>query len=122
MPRSIAAVPWSTRTDRRVLQVLDKHTSPTFSCCVTWSCLAIFPARPAAAIRAARVQRDSTRLLQAVLTRLGDSESTGTGGALVAAVSDEFDTDESSRVWRLVDRVVTLRRLSDREQLLVPTS
>lgn len=120
VPRSIAAVPLVDQEQTvGVLQVLDKHTSPTFSL-RDMELLAIFARQAAAAIRAARVQRDSTRLLQAVLARLGDSEvDPGQVEALVSAVSDELDTDDELPFWRLVDRVARLRELSDREQRLV---
>jgi hypothetical protein len=55
-----------------------------------------------------------------VLARLGDGEvSPEAAETLVAAVSEELDTDDEAPFWRLVDRVAKLRELSDREQRLV---
>ncbi|HYI22771.1 MAG TPA: GAF domain-containing protein [Candidatus Limnocylindrales bacterium] len=120
VPRSIAAVPLVDQEQTvGVLQVLDKHTSPTFSL-RDMELLAVFARQAAAAIRAARVQRDSTRLLRAALAGVGDEQLTPEQvDVLVSAASDELDTDEDSPFWQLVDRVARLRDLSDREQRLV---
>src|SRR6187397_2788308 len=74
VPRSIAAVPLvDGESTLGVLQVLDKHTSPTFSL-RDMELLAVFARQAAAAIRAARVQRDMQRLFAAVLARIGDED------------------------------------------------
>src|SRR5215210_1738059 len=76
VPRSIAAVPLIDQDQIvGVLQVLDKHTSPTFSL-RDMELLAVFARQAAAAIRAARVQRDSQQLLRAALAGVGDAELT----------------------------------------------
>ena len=120
VPRSIAAVPLADQDQIvGVLQVLDKHTSPTFSL-RDMELLAVFARQAAAAIRAARVQRDTHRLFAAVLTRLGDTEvSEAEVEALVSAVTAGLDTDEETPFWQLVDRVAQLRELTDRELSLV---
>ena len=120
LPRSLAAVPLVDQdTTVGVLQVLDKHTSPTFSL-KDMELLAVFARQAAAAIRAARVQRDSQRLLRAALAGVGDEElSDEQLDTLVAAAATELDTDPDAPFWRLVDRVARLRDLSDRELRIV---
>jgi hypothetical protein len=81
--------------------------------------LAVFATQAAAAIRAARVQRDSERLRRAVLARVGDDVSDEQLDELVAAASAELDADADVPFWQLVDRVAQMRNLSDREQRLV---
>jgi GAF domain-containing protein len=120
VPRSIAAVPLIDQDQTvGVLQVLDKHTSATFSL-RDMELLAVFARQAAAAIRAARVQRDTERLLRAALSRLGDDEiSAEQVETLVSAATVELDTDTDAPFWRIVDRVARLRELSDREMRLV---
>ena len=120
VPRSIAAVPLADQDQIvGVLQVLDKHTSPTFSL-RDMELLAVFSRQAAAAIRAARVQRDTQQLLRAVLARLGDGEVTEADiEGIVSAATSGLDTDEEVPFWQLVDRVAQLRELSDRELRLV---
>jgi GAF domain-containing protein len=119
VPRSIAAVPLIDQEQTvGVLQVLDKHTSPTFSL-RDMELLAVFARQAAAAIRAARVQRDTTQLLRTVLTRIGDDVGDEEVEAVVSAAAAELDRDEDAPFWQLVDRVARLRELSDREQRLV---
>lgn len=119
VPRSIAAVPLIDREQTvGVLQVLDKSTTPTFTL-KDMELLAVFATQAAAAIRAARVQRDSERLLRAVLERVGDDASEEQVDDLVSAAAAELDTDAESPFWQLVDRVAEMRNLSDREQRLV---
>jgi GAF domain-containing protein len=120
VPRSIAAVPLGDGDNTLgVLQVLDKHTSPTFSL-RDMELLAVFARQAAAAIRAARVQRDTTQLLRTVLTRLGEGDvSAEDTDALVSAATAELDTDSESPFWQLVDRVAQLRDLSEGDMRLV---
>ena len=86
-----------------VLQVLDKHTSPTFSL-RDMELLAVFARQAAAAIRASRVQRDTTRLFQAVLARIGAADDDGAETlseesveAVVSAITAGLDNDEECR-------------------------
>ncbi len=120
VPRSIAAVPLIDRDQTvGVLQVLDKRTSPTFTL-KDMELLAVFATQAAAAIRAARVQRDSERLLRAVLARVGDDDMTDEQvDDLVSAATAELDADAEVPFWQLVDRVAQMRNLSDRELSIV---
>jgi GAF domain-containing protein len=120
VPRSIAAVPLiDGENTLGVLQVLDKHTTPTFSL-RDMELLGVFARQAAAAIRASRVQRDTTRLFHAVLARIGDDEvSEDAVAELVSSMTAGLDTDEEVPFWQLVDRVAQLRDLSDRELLIV---
>jgi GAF domain-containing protein len=120
VPRSIAAVPLvDAETTVGVLQVLDKHTSPTFSL-RDMELLAVFARQAAAAIRAARVQRDSQRLLRAALAGVGGADvSDEQLDLLISAATTELDTDPDAPFWRLVDRVARMRDLSDRELRIV---
>lgn len=120
VPRSIAAVPlMDAETTVGVLQVLDKHTSPTFSL-RDMELLAVFARQAAAAIRAARVQRDSQRLLRAALAGVGGTAvSDEQLDALISAATNELDTDPDAPFWHLVDRVARMRDLSDRELRIV---
>ena len=120
VPRSIAAVPLNdAETTVGVLQVLDKHTSPTFSL-RDMELLAVFARQAAAAIRAARVQRDSQQLLRSALAGVGGEDvSDEQLDALVSAATTELDTDPDAPFWRLVDRVARMRDLSDRELRIV---
>src|SRR3954470_561398 len=120
VPRSIAAVPLIDRDQTvGVLQVLDKRTSPTFTL-KDMELLAVFATQAAAAIRAARVQRDSERLMRAVMERVGGDDVTDEQvDDLVTAAASELDNDEEAPFWQLVDRVARMRDLSDREQRLV---
>ena len=120
VPRSIAAVPLIDRDQTvGVLQVLDKHTSPTFSL-RDMELLGVFARQAAAAIRAARVQRDTEQLLRTALTRIGGGDvSADDVDLLVSSVTVGLDTDDETPFWRLVDRVAQLRDLTDRELRLV---
>jgi GAF domain-containing protein len=120
VPRSIAAVPLvDGENTLGVLQVLDKHTSPTFSL-RDMELLAVFARQAAAALRAARVQRDTERLFAAVLSRIGEDDvSDEAVDGLVSALTIGLDTDEEVPFWQLVDRVARVRNLSDRELRLV---
>lgn len=120
VPRSIAAVPLiDGENTLGVLQVLDKHTSPTFSL-RDMELLAVFARQAAAAIKAARVQRDTQRLFSAVLARIGeDAVSDEAVEQLVSTLTAGLDADEEVPFWQLVDRVARVRDLSDRELRLV---
>ncbi|MBA2255422.1 MAG: GAF domain-containing protein [Chloroflexi bacterium] len=121
IPRSIAAVPLVGEDHTLgVLQVLDKRGSATFSM-RDMELLAAFARQAAAAIAAARVQRGTGRLLREVLRELGEGELTEQQvDALVAAATEVQDDDVADTpFWRLVEQVVRLRSLSDREVGLV---
>ena len=120
VPRAIAAVPLvDGTTPVGVLQVLDKRSSPTFSL-RDMDLLAAFARQAAAAIQATKVQRDSARLLRAVLRQVGDADLTDDQlDSLVGAAAAGLDADDDSPFWRLVDQVGRLRGMSDRELSLV---
>lgn len=120
VPRSIAAVPLvDDEQTVGVLQVLDKRSSPTFSL-RDMELLAVFARQAAAAIRAARVQRDTSLLLRAVLGEIGGGElSDEQLDTLVSTATIGLDRSADAPFWALVDRVAQLRGLSDRELRLV---
>jgi GAF domain-containing protein len=119
VPRSIAAAPLvDDEAVLGVLQVLDKHTSPTFSL-RDMELLGVFAGQATVAIAAAKVQRDTGRLIHAVLRELAGDLSDAEVDAAVSAATAGLDADEASPFWRLVDQVDRLRGLSDRELTLV---
>jgi GAF domain-containing protein len=120
LPRSIAAVPLiDAGAIVGVLQVLDKQSEASFSL-KDMDLLAVFARQAAAAIEAARVARDSERLLRVVLSATGgqalDPEAID---ALVTSAAGELDRDEETPFWRLVDRVAQLRDTSDADLELI---
>jgi GAF domain-containing protein len=120
VPRSIAAVPLiDDEQTVGVLQVLDKRSSATFSL-RDMELLAVFARQAAAAIRAARVQRDTSLLLRAVLGEIGGGELNDEQlDALVSTATTGLDRNADAPFWALVDRVAQLRSLTDRELRLV---
>jgi len=120
VPRSIAAVPLvDAGATVGVLQVLDKHSEETFSL-KDMDLLAVFARQAAAAIEAARVGRDSERLLRNALTGVVGDELDAAGiDELVTAAATELDRDDETPFWRLVDRVARLRSTSDADLELV---
>ena len=120
VPRSIAAVPLvDAGVPVGVLQVLDKHTEPTFSL-RDMELLAVFGRQAAAAIEASRVQRDGARLVRAVLAEVADGAADDADlDALVTRLSVELDAEGDAPLWRLVGQVARMRSLSDREVELV---
>ena len=119
VPRSIAAAPLLDEHGTvGVLQVLDKRGSPTFSL-HDMELLAVFAGQATVAIGAARVQRDTDRLLRSVLTQVGPSFSEDDVERLVRAATNDLDVDDESPFWRLVDQVARLRAMTDRETALV---
>lgn len=120
VPRSIAAVPLiDDEQTVGVLQVLDKRSSATFSL-RDMELLAVFARQAAAAIRTARVQRDTGLLLRAVMSQIGEGELTDEQlDLLVSTATTGLDRDADAPFWALVDRVAQLRGLSDRELRIV---
>ncbi|HSK93650.1 MAG TPA: GAF domain-containing protein [Candidatus Angelobacter sp.] len=120
VPRSIAAVPLldDDQGTIGVLQVLDKRGSATFSMS-DMELLAVFAHQATVAIGAARVQRDTTRLLRTVLSEISPETTAEDIEALVEIATADLDPDDEAPFWRLVDRVARLRGLSDREAALV---
>jgi GAF domain-containing protein len=120
VPRSIAAVPLvDAGATVGVLQVLDKRSSDAFSL-KDMDLLSVFARQAAAAIEAARVSRDSERLLRTALLAVGDGQlDDGALDALISEVATELDRDDEAPFWRLVDRVAQLRGSSDADLELV---
>jgi GAF domain-containing protein len=119
VPRSIAAVPLLDEHGTiGVLQVLDKRGSPTFSL-ADMELLAVFAGQATVAIAAARVQRDTSRLVRSVLGELAPDASADDLDELVSRATAGLDVDEGRPFWRLVEQVARLRDLSDREAALV---
>ncbi len=119
VPRSIAAAPLLDEHGTvGVLQVLDKHSSPTFSL-RDMELLAVFAGQATVAIAASRVQRDTARLLRSVLSDIGPDLADDQVEALVASATANLDADEESPFWRIVDQVARMMELSDRELALV---
>ncbi len=119
VPRSIAAAPLLDEHGTvGVLQVLDKHSSPTFSL-QDMELLAVFAGQATVAIAAARVQRDTTRLLGSVLSDIGPEMAADEVNALVASATAGLDAEDDTPFWRLVAQVDRLRGLTDRETELV---
>lgn len=119
VPRSIAAVPlFDDHGTVGVLQVLDKRGSPTFSLS-DMELLAVFATQATVAIAAARVQRDTGRLLISVLGEMAPDASPEDVEALVIEATAGLDPDPESPFWRLVDGLARLRALGDTETALV---
>ncbi|CAN5747075.1 hypothetical protein BH23CHL7_BH23CHL7_16930 [soil metagenome] len=120
VPRSIAAVPLVADGQTvGVLQVLDKRNSATFAL-RDMELLAVFAAQAAAAIRVARVQRDTGRLMAAVLASLGEGAlSDEQIEALATTATTGLEADGESPFWAIVDRVARLRGMGEQELRLV---
>ncbi len=119
VPRSIAAAPLLDEQGTvGVLQVLDKRGSPTFSL-RDMELLGVFAAQATVAIGAARVQRDTERLLRSVFGQVGRDLDDEQVDRLVSAATIDLDVDDDAPFWRLVDQVARLRSLTDRETALL---
>lgn len=119
VPRSIAAAPLLDEHGvLGVVQVLDKHSSPTFSL-RDMELLGVFAAQATVAIAAARVQRDTARLLGEVMRGIDASMDDARVESLVSAATVGLDPDDDAPFWRLADQVARLRGLTDREMTLV---
>jgi len=119
VPRSIAAAPLlDEHSTIGVLQVLDKRGSPTFSL-QDMELLGVFAGQATVAIGAARVQRDTERLLRSVLARIEPGLGAEQVEDLVGAATRDLDVDEQAPFWLLVDQVARLRSLTDRETSLL---
>ena len=119
VPRSIAAAPLIDEDGTLgVLQVLDKRGSPTFSL-QDMELIGVFAGQATVAIAAARVQRDTERLLRNVLARIEPGLTDDQLDSLISDATHELDADDSAPFWRLVDQVARLRSLTDRETALV---
>jgi GAF domain-containing protein len=119
VPRSIAAVPLVNAGETvGVLQVLDKHSAPSFTM-RDMELLAVFASQAAAAIAATKVQRDLPTLLAASLRQLEPGMTDDQVEAIVSAATTELDSSEDSPFWGLADEVSRLRDLGESELELV---
>jgi GAF domain-containing protein len=119
VPRSIAAAPLLDEDGTiGVLQVLDKRSTATFSL-QDMELIGVFAAQATVAIAAAKVMRDTTRLVAASLADLDGETSEDDIEAVVSRVTAGLDTDDDSPFWKVVDQVARLRGLTDRELTLV---
>jgi len=119
VPRSIAAVPLLAGEQTvGVLQVLDKHSAPTFTM-RDMELLAVFANQAGAAIAATRVQRDLPSLLAATLRQIEPDLTDDQLQAVTAAAAADLDVDEERPFWALVDQVSRLRDLGESELELV---
>ena len=119
VPRSIAAAPLLDEDGTiGVLQVLDKRSSATFSL-QDMELIGVFAAQATVAIAAAKVMRDTTRLVATSLADLDGETSEEDIEAVVSRVTAGLDTDDDSPFWKVVDQVARLRGLTDRELTLV---
>jgi len=119
VPRSIAAAPLVDEHGTvGVLQVLDKRGSPTFSL-QDMELLGVFAGQATVAIAAARVQRDTERLLRSVLVQIEPGLDPDQVESLVGTATRDLDVDDEAPFWLLVDQVARLRSLTDREVALL---
>jgi GAF domain-containing protein len=119
VPRSIAAAPLlDDEGTVGVLQVLDKRSSPTFSLS-DMELLAVFARQATVAIAATRIQRDTVRLLRAVLSEIDPEMDPANVDSLVSEATVDLDPDADAPFWSLVDEVAQLRELGEREKSLV---
>ncbi len=119
VPRSIAAAPLVDEHGTvGVLQVLDKRGSPTFSL-QDMELLGVFAGQATVAIAAARVQRDTERLLRSVLVQIEPGLDPDQVESLVGTATRDLDVDDEAPFWLLVDQVARLRSLTDRETALL---
>jgi GAF domain-containing protein len=126
VPRSIVAVPLlDDHGTIGVLQVLDKRSAAAFSLRDV-ELAGVFARQASVAIRASRVERDTTALLATALRRLAETGAGSSVGpaeadesddaadaaaidALVARATGDLGRDDDSGLWRLADRVARLR-------------
>jgi GAF domain-containing protein len=119
VPRSLAAAPLlGDQGVIGVLQVLDKHTSATFSL-RDMEMLGVFAGQATVAISAAKVQRDTTRLITEALKRVEPAMSDADVDEVVSQIAVALDADDDEAFWRIADQVARLRGMSDREVALV---
>lgn len=119
IPRSIAAVPLVNGDETvGVLQVLDKHSAPSFTM-RDMELLAVFAGQAATAIAATRVQRDLPALMATALRQLEPAMDAEQVSALVTVATEGLDVDEDTPFWALVDEVSRMRDLGESELELV---
>jgi GAF domain-containing protein len=121
VPRSIVAVPLlDEHGTLGVLEVLDKRSSEAFSL-RDIELAGVFAGQAAVAIRASRVERDTSEIMRSALAGLARPlEPGGTHPAAIDELVDDataaLQRDDDTGLWRLVDAVARVRR-SDPSQL-----
>ena len=111
VPRSIVAVPLQDESGTiGVLEVLDKRDGTTFTM-DDIELASVFAMQATVAIRASRVERDTSQLLTSVLGGLlGDQAREGAVPELVSTAVAELGSSDDGRLWALADQVARLRR------------
>ena len=120
VPRSIVAVPLlDDEGALGVLEVLDKRSSESFSL-RDIELASVFARQAAVAIRASRVERDTTEILRSALASLAAEDGAGAQGdpaaravaieELVGAVTLGQDRAGEAGLWALVEAVARIRR------------
>jgi GAF domain-containing protein len=117
VPRSIVAVPLvDDEGTIGVLQVLDKRSGSAFSLRDV-ELAGVFARQASVAIRASRVERDTTALLATALRALAgageegglDAEDAVAIDDLVARATADLGRDDDGGLWRLADGIARLR-------------
>jgi GAF domain-containing protein len=111
VPRSIVAVPLQDEEGTiGVLEVLDKRDGTTFTMDDV-ELASVFARQATVAIRASRVERDTSQLLTSVLGELfGNHVREATVQELVSTAVAELGGSDDGRLWALADQVARLRR------------
>ncbi len=121
VPRSIVAVPLVDEHGTiGVLEVLDKRDSSAFSL-RDIELAGVFAGQAAVAIRATRVERESSALLEAVVRLvLGPEADDRAVESVVSSATAGMAREDPGRLWTLVDQVARIRR-ADPEQVALVT-
>jgi GAF domain-containing protein len=122
VPRSLVAVPLlDDEGTIGVLEVLDKRGNAAFDL-RDIELATVFARQATVAIRATRIERDTTQLLRSVVVALAGGEAVaGTGDpidvdAIVRAATSDLDADGDGALWALADEIARLRK-ADPDQL-----
>ncbi|HYM84003.1 MAG TPA: GAF domain-containing protein [Candidatus Dormibacteraeota bacterium] len=117
VPRSIVAVPLVDEQGTiGVLEVLDKRDASAFTL-RDIELAGVFAGQAAVAIRATRVERESSALFESIVRlALGADGDERAIESIVSASVGELGREDVARLWPLVEQVARLRR-ADPEQL-----
>jgi transcriptional regulator with GAF, ATPase, and Fis domain len=122
LPRSLVAVPLlDDEGTIGVLEVLDKRGDAAFDL-RDIELATVFARQATVAIRATRIERDTTQLLRSVVIALAGGAADEPGGgpidveAIVGAATSELETDDDLALWALADEIARLRS-ADPDQL-----
>jgi GAF domain-containing protein len=124
VPRSLVAVPLiDDEGTLGVLEVLDKHDEAAFNLHDV-ELASVFARQATVAIRASRVERDTTALIRAAIAAI-----TGAGGsagdepvdvdAIVADAVAQIGRDDEGALWALTDEIARLRAADPAELDLI---